>query len=171
MKAQTRMASLREAWMNILIGFTIQFAANYFVLPLFGMHPSVADLFGLGGIFTVISVVRSYVLRRVFEKKRAADVPPDFQHVIEEIAAERQGQIGREGYTLGHDDGHRECELARAAAAYVYAAVYPKSISRSLWPFDDSTFRVTTPRRSLVKAAALIIAEVGRMDRTNRSGA
>jgi hypothetical protein len=48
MKAQTRMASLRESAMNIVVGFGIQWVANYFVLPLFGLHPSIADLFGSG---------------------------------------------------------------------------------------------------------------------------
>jgi hypothetical protein len=172
-KAQTRMASLRESGMNIVVGFAIQFAANYFILPLFGLHPSVADLFGLGGIFTVISVVRSYVLRRVFEKKRAADVPPHFQPVMEEIARERTRQIEGEGYGLAHDDGLRFGELAKAAAAYALLGHCATALSlrrwrehgAALWPFDPALFRPTTPRRCLIKAAAMIIAEIGRLDR------
>jgi hypothetical protein len=169
MKAQTRMASLRESAMNIVVGFGIQWVANYFVLPLFGLHPSIADLFGLGAIFTVISVVRSYVLRRVFEKKRAADVPPDFQPIIEELAIERHRQISGEGYGLDHDDFHTGGEIAAAAAAYTYAAFKPQSQFIShMWPWAWGSFKPTHARRNLIKAGAMIIAEIGRIDRARR---
>jgi hypothetical protein len=176
MKAQTRLASLKEQAINILVGFGIQFVANYFVLPLFGMHPSIRDLFGMGAIFTVISVVRGYV----------SDVPPDFQHVIEEFAAERQRQIGGEGYSLTHDDEHGSGELAGAAAAYAYAASLPQparmkfwdegkseecQIIEAMWPWSMHSFKPTVPRRDLVKAGALLIAEIGRRDRAKRRAA
>jgi hypothetical protein len=64
--AQTKLGSIAEAWANIAVGFTINYFANLTIFPLFGMHISAANNFWLGCIYTVISLVRSYVLRRYF---------------------------------------------------------------------------------------------------------
>lgn len=63
---QTRLGSLIEAATNIAIGFGINWAANLMVLPLFGFHVTAGDAFGIGLIFTAISLARSYVIRRWF---------------------------------------------------------------------------------------------------------
>lgn len=63
---QTRLGSFIEAWGNVAVGFGINYAANLLVLPLFGFKVTMTAALGIGVIFTVISVVRSYVLRRVF---------------------------------------------------------------------------------------------------------
>jgi uncharacterized membrane protein (DUF485 family) len=63
---QTRLGSLIEAVVNVLIGFGINFAANLLVLPLFGFNVSPGQAFGIGLIFTVISIARSYAIRRWF---------------------------------------------------------------------------------------------------------
>ncbi len=66
---QTRLGSLIEAFANIAIGFGINFAANLIVLPRFGfdVHPS--EAFGIGMVFTVISIARSYIIRRWFNAR------------------------------------------------------------------------------------------------------
>ena len=64
--AQTKFGSFVEAWANIAVGFTINFFANMAILPLFGFKVSAGSAFEIGLIFTVISLVRSYVLRRWF---------------------------------------------------------------------------------------------------------
>ena len=66
---QSRLQSLVEAWANVLIGFAINMAANIVVLPAFGYNVTVSDAFGIGLVFTVISVARSYALRRWFNSK------------------------------------------------------------------------------------------------------
>lgn len=66
---QTRLGSLIEAAINVVVGFSINFAANFVVLPLFGWHVTVADNLILGGIYTAISVARSYVIRRWFNAR------------------------------------------------------------------------------------------------------
>lgn len=71
---QTRTGSLVEAIANIVVGFTINWTANMLVLPLFGFHVTAADAFGIGVVFTVISLVRSYVLRRWFNGLRFGNV-------------------------------------------------------------------------------------------------
>lgn len=64
--AQTKFGSFVEAWANIAVGFTINFTANMLVLPLFGFNVTGTQAFGIGLIFTVISLARQYVLRRWF---------------------------------------------------------------------------------------------------------
>ena len=63
---QSRLGSFVEAWANIAIGFGINFVANLAVLPLFGFNVTPTDAFGIGLIFTAISLARSYVIRRWF---------------------------------------------------------------------------------------------------------
>ena len=63
---QTKLGSFAEAWLNIFVGFSINWVANMFILPLFGFPVSGKTAFEIGLVFTVISLVRSYVLRRWF---------------------------------------------------------------------------------------------------------
>jgi hypothetical protein len=183
MKAQTRRGALLESAVNLLVGFSISYAINDLVLPLYGMQPTTGALFGLGGIFTIASVIRSFFLRRVFEWMRIRKAPPAFLYIAEELAAERTRQISGEGYSLAHDDRHACAELAMAAAAYCLAgassihacaATEPKAqplpgtmvdTIRRTWPWDLRGFKPQDERRSLVKAGAMIIAEIGRRDR------
>ena len=65
--SQTRLGSITEAWANIGVGFGVNFSANLIVLPLFGFDALTWRTNVLiGGVYTVISLVRSYVLRRWF---------------------------------------------------------------------------------------------------------
>jgi hypothetical protein len=68
---QTKLGSILEAWANIFIGFGINFCANMLILPLFGFHNlTIGKNFEIGLLYTVISLVRSYVLRRSFNRIR-----------------------------------------------------------------------------------------------------
>lgn len=69
---QTRLGSLIEAVMNVLIGFWINFFANLLILPLIGFNITVADNFFIGFLYTLISVARSYVVRRWFNARLQA---------------------------------------------------------------------------------------------------
>lgn len=66
---QTRLGSLIEAIINVLIGFGINFTANMLIFPLFGLYITPGANFALGLIYTVISVVRSYAVRRWFNAR------------------------------------------------------------------------------------------------------
>lgn len=61
-----------EAVANVAIGYVVAVAANAVVLPLFGLHPTAFDSFAIGALFTAISLARSYVLRRLFNRIRSA---------------------------------------------------------------------------------------------------
>jgi hypothetical protein len=66
---QTRLGSFIEAIINVVIGFGINFTANMFIFPLFGFHITPGANLDLGMIYTVISVVRSYAVRRWFNAR------------------------------------------------------------------------------------------------------
>ena len=101
---------------------------------------------------------------------------------IELIRAERERQQSVEGWTEKHDDEHDYQELAMAAAVYALpdperkrpriATTGNPSLALYLWPWSDTDLK-TTPSdrvRELVKAGALIVAEIERLQRkeTNR---
>lgn len=64
--SQSKRGSLIEALINTAIGFLINYFANLLIFPLFGMHISMTANLVLGMLYTVISVVRGYVVRRWF---------------------------------------------------------------------------------------------------------
>lgn len=66
---QTRLGSFIEAIINVLIGFGINFTANMLIFPMFGFHITHGANLALGLIYTVISVVRSYAVRRWFNAR------------------------------------------------------------------------------------------------------
>jgi hypothetical protein len=67
---QTRKQSLMESFLNILIGYSLNFTMNMIFLPLFGFDIKVSQNLLLGAIFTGISLTRSYLIRRWFNKER-----------------------------------------------------------------------------------------------------
>ena len=101
-----------------------------------------------------------------------------------DVRAERQRQISAEGWTPEHDDEHKEGEMCFAAAGYACAASdalqaiehqfdgdgqptfnEPASLpNRAPWP-HGWVFKRAPVRRQLVKAGALILAEIERIDR------
>ncbi len=113
---------------------------------------------------------------------------------IVDVAKERQRQVEVEGWTAEHDDAHTQGQLARAASAYAYLGSLPdidplgRKDDRARWEqpgsyvrylieqlfpswgtmfggWDWGWFKPTDRRRDLVKAAALIVAEIERLDR------
>lgn len=66
---QTRLGSFIEACINVVIGFAINMAANMLILPLIGFHITVGQNLFIGVLYTVISVARSYAVRRWFNAR------------------------------------------------------------------------------------------------------
>lgn len=105
--------------------------------------------------------------------------PTDQSKALIDVMNERQRQQDAEGWTPEHDDEHSERQLERAATCYVWAASLPTlhreyyagknwgraGIFRSLWPWEWRWWKPTDRRRDLVKAAALILAAIERLDR------
>lgn len=110
--------------------------------------------------------------------------PVHSSQALDDIMLERYRQISAEGWTLRHDDEHDEGALAKASIAYVsHASValalrsnlkpgenltdaaYQSSPPPKYWPWDRKWWKPKDPRRDLVKAGALIVAEIERLDR------
>jgi hypothetical protein len=93
----------------------------------------------------------------------------DEGRAICDIAHERQRQISDEGWIPDHDDQHGNGEIAAAAGAYAFAAATEGSYFAAdpigFWPWEPKWFKPSDARRSLVKAGALIVAEIERLDR------
>nr|WP_174825155.1 hypothetical protein [Ruegeria arenilitoris] len=87
------------------------------------------------------------------------------------IAAERRRQVTEEGFGASHDDDYTGGELAAAAACYAAhrSDILPEfnaiGFVRYAWPWDQSWWKPQNPRSDLVRAGALIAAEIDRLDR------
>ncbi len=68
--AQSRVMSLAESLANVIVGFGVAVVTQLLVFPLFGLHTTLAENLTIGAIFTVVSIGRSYCLRRLFEGLR-----------------------------------------------------------------------------------------------------
>jgi hypothetical protein len=103
---------------------------------------------------------------------------------IELIARERERQVSEEDWSEEHDDGHTSACLAVAGACYALQAASKAGtcngrwlkeyhdISERIWPFDKDPYGLPAwwkpsadPMRDLVKAGALIAAEIDRLQR------
>lgn len=108
-------------------------------------------------------------LPREAAERRARAVARAHKPILEEISAERRRQIEVEGWTPEHDDGHSSEEMARAAASYVlsHAGLIESAFDAWLDGWGREWFKPNPvdSRRDLIKAAALILAEVERLDR------
>lgn len=84
-----------------------------------------------------------------------------------DVLAERARQIAVEGWTPAHDDEHDGGELARAGAAYALMATQEHKASRvpGWWPWSLDCWKPKSRREDLVRAGALILAEIERLDR------
>ncbi|HGN0950169.1 TPA: hypothetical protein ACQTYN_001110 [Pseudomonas aeruginosa] len=88
-----------------------------------------------------------------------------------DVQAERRRQITAEGWTPQHDDEHADGQMARASACYALAgSSAPNDGTAALlvslaWPWDEQEWKPTSARRDLVKACALGLAEIERLDR------
>ena len=73
--SQTKLGSFVESWANIAVGFSINFAANLVILPAFGFTGlTLGNNFIIGVIYTGISLVRSFVIRRWFNGLKFGNV-------------------------------------------------------------------------------------------------
>ncbi|HHK2189093.1 TPA: hypothetical protein ACQRGL_005728 [Pseudomonas aeruginosa] len=90
-----------------------------------------------------------------------------------DVQAERRRQVEAEGWTPEHDDEHADGQMAQAAGCYALHAGgigtdWPDGRQNGaalFWPWDKDSWKPTTPRRDLVKACALALAEIERLDR------
>ena len=111
------------------------------------------------------------LIREVLDRREADAI----SQAARDVLAERQRQVSAEGWDDINDDCNDRAELAQAAACYALSgtpadeAVFihgrwkdPRDL---FWPWDRAWWKPTNRRRDLVKAGALILAEIERLDR------
>ncbi|KMO18866.1 hypothetical protein [Methylobacterium indicum] len=89
-----------------------------------------------------------------------------------DVLAERRRQVSEEWWTPQHDDAQPDGYIALAAAAYAYGSQFPEQLRQAggrpgWWPWALKWWKPTDRRRDLVKAGALILAEIERLDRAS----
>ncbi|MEN8980994.1 MAG: hypothetical protein ABF255_02370 [Planktotalea arctica] len=67
---QSRRQSLIEAITNVVVGYALAVLTQIMVFPWFGLKVSLNDNLAIGALFVMISLLRSYALRRLFERWR-----------------------------------------------------------------------------------------------------
>ena len=99
-------------------------------------------------------------------EKRIAELEGGaFNPAILDVVAERQRQQSVEGWTPEHDNAYQNSELADAAACYAIHAHNQGFSTPAHWPWSPDWWKQSGARRDLVKAGALILAEIERIDR------
>lgn len=88
------------------------------------------------------------------------------QAALRDVLNERQRQIAQ-GFTADHDDEHDRGELGYAAACYAMPYLHRQDADAppAMWPFETEAWKPQDYRRNLVRAAALLLAEIERLDR------
>ena len=104
------------------------------------------------------------------EKEKQSIVELDSRTVTAaaaDVLAERKRQVAAEGWAPGHDDEYEHGELADAAVCYALSSELFDCAGEPPrpWPWPDEWWKPTNRRRDLVKAGALILAEIERLDR------
>lgn len=171
---QSRVMSMLESIINISVGFGISLVAQIYFLPLLGVQISLQQNITFALIMTVISIARSYLLRRVFE---ALHIRMPLSPALLAIAAERRRQVEVEGWDAAHDDQHGAGDLAAAGSCYAMTPLWrrghnpagPSLQEPLVWPWDSSWWKPVDNRRDLVRAGALIVAELDRENRTRKA--
>ena len=93
-------------------------------------------------------------------------------HAQSDVLRERAAHFSREGFTNKGDDAYAPGTLAAAGACYAkYWDAVPGSEEPGGWPWLTAWWKPTTPRRNLVKAVSLLLAEIEKIDRQPIIGA
>lgn len=71
---QSRLMSLVESIANVIVGYGVAVVTQILIFPIFGLHTTLAQNLKMGAIFTVVSIARSFALRRVYEAIRMRSV-------------------------------------------------------------------------------------------------
>ena len=100
--------------------------------------------------------------------------PDDMSQAMTDVFNERFRQWDDEGFSHDHDDKHTNGELAQAAAVYAVwdcavSFVNRHKIRQTVWPWDWSWWKPKSKRENLVRSTALLLAEIERLDRLEKT--
>jgi hypothetical protein len=167
-----------SAWAMTNTGAPLEYTGD--VCERIVTHVLRGPIYGLAAGWAILS------LSAASAPKEPTEPVPEPTAAARDVLAERQRQISAEGWTPEHDDQHAGGEMAMAAACYAahssaWQAInytmkpgVPGVLSRLLsaqefvsrmWPWDREWRKPKDERRNLVRAGALILAEIERLDR------
>ncbi len=69
---QSRLMSLAESFANVIVGYGVAVVTQILIFPVFGLQTTLGQNLAMGGVFTIVSLARSFLLRRLFEAIRVA---------------------------------------------------------------------------------------------------
>jgi hypothetical protein len=70
---QSRLMSMVEAITNVVVGYGVAVVTQILIFPIFGLQTTLGQNLAMGGIFTIVSLLRSFALRRFFESFRVTE--------------------------------------------------------------------------------------------------
>lgn len=129
-----------------------------------------------GGFTDALNDIKTPATDAFLAEVRAHGVK-SLSNAVQSVISERQRQQSVEGWTPKHDDKHDNNELAFAASCYAFHSAaaswdfeddgtpYDIHPAPKNWPWSPEWWKPKNPRRDLVKAGALILAEIERLDR------
>lgn len=147
LRALTTVADAMDQWVQVLRD---------------GRDPSIS----VAGLRDMASIVRRAALSHPEPPREPAIQMP---RAWLDVMGERTRQMAVEGWTPDHDDKHDQAQMAGAALCYLAEDIPHWARSQAqgcYWPWDAEWWKPADPRRNLVKAGALILAEIERLDRT-----
>lgn len=104
-------------------------------------------------------------MQRAFEQLEELDAESAF--AVRLVIEERLSQLKHNGYSCKQDDRiNDKGQLIRAAAAYLLASIHDAIGAMNVWPWPTNTYKPRQPFPNLVRAGAMIIAELSRRQRT-----
>ncbi|GHC19235.1 hypothetical protein [Aidingimonas halophila] len=128
-----------------------------------------------GDIYSVAVRAKTTFADTLLHADPAFDQGPELTQAAFDVISERCRQVDDEGWSREHDDTHADGVLSLAASDYCFTASlqtrhgpHPHLDNHAplTWPWDVEWWKPSPePRRNLVKAAALILAEIERIDR------
>jgi hypothetical protein len=79
---QSRLMSLVESVANVIVGYGVAVVTQLLLFPVFGLHTTLAQNLKMGAVFTVVSIARSFALRRLFEAIRIRSAHSEAMHLL-----------------------------------------------------------------------------------------
>lgn len=157
--------------------------SEHYTIPLYAApvaqaQHSVPEVSGIGRDFAYPRSVVLYLrteptdddLRAIYDGLRSLAAAPgkEVPQAWLDVQAERRRQITAEGWTPEHDDLYCAAELPRAAAAYILSGANDEV--PAIWPFSAKWWKPRDARANYMRAGALILAEIERLDRAAAAG-
>ncbi len=128
----------------------------------------IAEVVGRDGVLVILGAMKAtgnMPATDAFLAEVRAQGVKSLSNAVQSVIAERQRHQSAEGWTPEHDDQYSKSQLLWASSCYVLNAIHPFNRIPFDWPWTPEWWKPTNPRRDMVKAGALILAEIERIDR------